>query len=73
MATGFWHRIQGAATFGWLRDRLLAERERWVLWLPVALASGIGSYFGLPVEPPFYVGLTGLAVSSVLLLVFRSR
>ncbi len=33
--------------------RIMArERERWVLWLPVALATGIGVYFSLPMEPP---------------------
>ena len=29
----------------------LAERTRWVLWLPVGLGAGIGIYFGLPFEP----------------------
>jgi competence protein ComEC len=27
------------------------ERERWPLWLPVFLATGIGIYFALPFEP----------------------
>ncbi|HEY3638962.1 MAG TPA: ComEC/Rec2 family competence protein, partial [Rhizomicrobium sp.] len=31
---------------------LLSERERWALWLPVALGAGIGIYFALPFEPP---------------------
>lgn len=57
----------------WLRDRLLAERERWVLWLPVALAAGIGTYFSLPHEPPVLVGLAALATSSGLLLGFHAR
>jgi competence protein ComEC len=30
---------------------LRKERERWVLWLPVALGAGIGVYFALPFEP----------------------
>jgi competence protein ComEC len=29
----------------------LAERDRWPLWLPVALGTGIGVYFALPFEP----------------------
>jgi competence protein ComEC len=41
--------------------RLTAERERWVLWLPVALAAGIGLYFALPAEPPAWAGGAGLA------------
>ena len=43
---------------------LLAERERWALWLPVALASGVGLYFVLPVEPPLWLGLA-LAVAGL--------
>jgi len=31
---------------------LLAERDQWMLWLPVCLGSGIGLYFALPVSPP---------------------
>ena len=73
MATGILQQQSGTAPFRWLRDRLLAERERWILWLPVALASGIGIYFGLPVEPPVYVGGAGLVLSFLLILVFRSR
>jgi len=29
----------------------LQDRERWWLWIPVALGCGIAFYFGLPVEP----------------------
>ena len=28
------------------------ERDRWPLWLPVALGAGSGAYFALPAEPP---------------------
>lgn len=48
------------------------ERERWPLWLPAGLASGIAVYFALPQEPGFalsaglvFAGLL-VAVSSVL-------
>jgi competence protein ComEC len=37
---------------------LVAERDRWALWLPVALACGIGIYFALPFEPPRAIALT---------------
>ncbi|MCH8182860.1 MAG: hypothetical protein IID55_06740, partial [Proteobacteria bacterium] len=30
------------------RDTLLAERARWILWLPVAVGAGAGIYFALP-------------------------
>jgi competence protein ComEC len=48
----------------------LAERERWVLWLPVAFGTGIAVYFALPSEP---ASLLGLALgSSGLLLAIAS-
>ncbi|GGF40313.1 competence protein ComEC [Aliidongia dinghuensis] len=40
-----------------LHRGLMAERERWVLWLPVAFALGIGAYFALAVEPWAGLGL----------------
>jgi competence protein ComEC len=45
-----------------------AERERWPLWLPAGLATGIAIYFALPVEPDFMLG-AGLGLSGVLLVV----
>jgi len=49
-----------------------AERERWPLWLPVALGMGSAAYFALPAEPPALVawialGLTWAAVTLALL------
>lgn len=38
--------------FGRLAELILAERDRWFLWSPVALGVGILVYFGLPAEPP---------------------
>ncbi|MGH6913695.1 MAG: hypothetical protein ACREH3_08320, partial [Geminicoccales bacterium] len=40
----------------WLVARLLEERERWVLWLPVGIGTGVALYFALPVEPPPWLG-----------------
>jgi hypothetical protein len=40
-----------------LRDALQAERDRWFLWLPACLGTGIGIYFSLRVEPPLWLGL----------------
>jgi competence protein ComEC len=37
---------------GWIVERLLEERERWFLWLPVAIGTGVALYFALPAEPP---------------------
>lgn len=48
-----------------LADTLAQERERWVLWVPVALLAGISGYFALPFEPwPF----AGLAITAAFLL-----
>jgi competence protein ComEC len=33
-----------------------AERARWILWVPVGLAVGIGVYFALTRQPPVWVG-----------------
>lgn len=42
--------------FIWLYRSLMADRERWPLWMPVLLGCGIGLYFTLPVEPPLWAG-----------------
>lgn len=34
-----------------LRDQLLRERDRWSLWLPVALGAGMALYFGMSSGP----------------------
>ncbi|HKU94322.1 MAG TPA: ComEC/Rec2 family competence protein [Vineibacter sp.] len=47
--------------------RLEAERDRWALWLPVALGAGIAVYFELPVEPPLWVALVAIAAGLLLL------
>jgi competence protein ComEC len=52
----------------WLAGNLLAERERWFLWLPVALGTGIALYFALPLEPPVWLGASGSLVATVILL-----
>jgi len=55
-----------------LINSLLAERDQWVLWLPVALAFGIAFYFSLMVEPPLYLGAVGLIISGMVAWIFRS-
>jgi competence protein ComEC len=56
-----------------LGERLLAERGRWPLWLPVFLGFGIGLYFALPMEPWDFWGILGVMVSGVVLLLARRR
>jgi competence protein ComEC len=35
----------------------VAEADRWALWLPVCLGSGVAAYFALDLEPPLWLGL----------------
>src|ERR1700761_685063 len=55
-----WRRHAAAS----LLPRLLAERERWGLWLPVGFACGIGLYFALPVEPWPWLGAIAAAMAA---------
>ncbi len=45
-----------AFLLGRVADALLQERERWPLWVPVAIGVGVAVYFGMPVEPPLWAG-----------------
>ena len=49
-------------------NALLNERERWALWLPAALGTGIGIYFALPFEPSRALVLALAAAASGLIL-----
>jgi competence protein ComEC len=49
----------------------LAERERFVLWLPVLFGCGIAIYFGLPVEPPQWAGLSAFGALAVAVVLCR--
>jgi competence protein ComEC len=40
-----------------------AERDRWPLWLPVALGIGSAAYFALPSEPPILFGWIALGLA----------
>jgi competence protein ComEC len=44
---------------------LRAERDRWPLWLPVALGAGSALYFALGTEPPVIAGWGALAAGLV--------
>jgi len=37
-----------------LAETASAERDRWLLWLPVMVATGIALYYALPMEPPLW-------------------
>jgi competence protein ComEC len=54
---------------GRLASLLAAERDQWLLWAPVGLGTGVAIYFGLPDEPPLWLGpvlaLCGMLLSLV--------
>ncbi|WP_200341463.1 ComEC/Rec2 family competence protein [Rhodovibrio sodomensis] len=56
-----------------LQVRLLAERARWALWLPVGFGTGIAVYFALPTEPPGWIGLVVVGFAALYALQARGR
>ncbi|HKU63528.1 MAG TPA: ComEC/Rec2 family competence protein [Rhizomicrobium sp.] len=53
-----------------------AERDRWPLWLPVALGAGSAAYFALPAEPPVLIAGIALVLtwaSATLAILGRAR
>lgn len=55
------------------REVFAAERERWALWLPVCLGTGIAVYFGLDGEPAIWIGPLGIVAASAVGLAGRRR
>ncbi|MBF0563256.1 MAG: ComEC/Rec2 family competence protein [Alphaproteobacteria bacterium] len=53
-------------------EEATAERERWSLWLAVALGAGIAIYFGLPHEPATWFGQPLPAVLVLFLALFAA-
>ena len=51
-----------------LQDKLNAEKERWVLWIPIFWAIGILVYFSLPFEPNYLITFSSLILSFSFLL-----
>ncbi len=60
-----------------LGQALVEQRGNWPCWMAVALGAGIAVYFGLPAEPPLWLGaglsLAGLAVAVFVALSHRCR
>lgn len=65
------------ATVAWsiraVRAQMLAERDRWVLWLAPALGLGVACYFALPSEPPSWATVPLWTLLFVALLILRRR
>ncbi|MDJ0683416.1 MAG: ComEC/Rec2 family competence protein [Alphaproteobacteria bacterium] len=66
-------RFRTQTVFATPAARALAERDRWILWAPVALGLGVAGYFGLPREPWIGAGASLILVSALLWLGCRTR
>ncbi|MEO1190145.1 MAG: ComEC/Rec2 family competence protein [Pseudomonadota bacterium] len=67
-------RVTAAVRWPGSLDRLIeAERDRWLLWLPVAFGGGIALYFLLKQEPPWWVSLPPLAAALTALIWLRQQ
>ncbi|WP_245986015.1 ComEC/Rec2 family competence protein [Azospirillum thermophilum] len=64
-----------ALAAGWSRlgRELEADRDRWILWLPVGLGGGVALYFALPAEPPGWASMATVGVPALLMILLRSR
>ena len=51
----------------------LAERERWLLWLPVLAGAGVALYFLSPVEPARWAGVLWLIFAILMTMLGRRR
>ena len=58
--------VSGRGGVAWSQRALLAERDRWLLWVPVGLGIGVAGYFGLTEEPPAGAGAAVVVVLSLL-------
>ncbi len=65
-----WHSVRTVEAIG---QTIFRERDRWYLWLPVAIGAGVASYFALPVEPSWMAAASPLLVSFVAMFVVWLR
>ncbi len=56
-----------------LTNQFLADRDRWVLWLPVCVGFGVGVYFSLSGEPPVWAGGLIILVASLVTYLKRAN
>lgn len=60
-----------ARTWTSLTDTVAADRDRWVLWIPIGVGGGIAAYFALPAEPVRWIGIAAVAAILTGLLLLR--
>jgi competence protein ComEC len=63
--------LRWTAVAYWPWRQAAEERERWVLWAPVFIGTGVAAYFGLTFEPPIWLGAAGLVGALALRIVLR--
>ena len=56
---------EGADLSQWTETLFVEQRRLWPVWLAVAFGTGVACYFALPIEPPIWAGIAGLAVGGV--------
>ncbi len=68
-------RLQPALSEGrrWLADNFWGDRGRWPLWGPVAMGTGIATYFSLASEPGWTVVALALGLPAALALGLKCR
>ncbi|WP_374378608.1 ComEC/Rec2 family competence protein [Dongia sp.] len=62
MSDGLWQRVE---------DFVAGQRANWPGWAAVALGTGIALYFGLPFEPPLWVGPSAALLLAILAFAVR--
>ncbi len=55
----------------YIAEVFLEQKERFILWLPVLIAIGVGGYFSLSFEPPLWASVTCLIILAILLSMLR--
>jgi len=58
---------------GWFTRCAISDRERWSLWIPVAVGLGVASYFSIPAEPPLWLGWAAALGAIMIGVVGRAR
>jgi len=59
--------------FRGLDDLLEAERERWLIWTPALIGTGVAIYFSLRTEPDLKIGLLRFGLAALMVLACRRR